>query len=173
MPKCSSCIVFRPIDAVPRRATILEYGALTRNVTCSCTLVLPHRVKTSRLTVIPSRAASFSSSCTRASSLASRQPPIKVRCTRLAPVLYSGCLSKRMLRACSCLACSFSGLGGVSATSSMRCTRPDLPELGQRHQLSLTRTQLSKLGEFGRVARRIYHLTDRLALSRIPGSIVL
>jgi len=38
IPKCSSCMVFKPIDASPNRLTTSGYGALTRNSTlpCSC-----------------------------------------------------------------------------------------------------------------------------------------
>lgn len=63
-----------------------------------------------QLTVKPNSNAISRSELSRASSPGPREPPISVTWTLPGPVLYSGCFSKRMASACSCLAWSFSGL---------------------------------------------------------------
>jgi hypothetical protein len=92
IPKCSSCIVFRPILASPSLFTISPYGAFSSNETLSWNISFSLRYlpENSQLTLIPRSAAIRRIPSARALSSSFLVPPINVRWTFCSPVRYSG-----------------------------------------------------------------------------------
>ena len=125
IPKCSSCMVFKPKEAFPSRATTSPYGALTTNSILSYSSASLNYVVSRRITSTPSLFADAFRSLTLASSFGCLAPPIM---TSLNFPRRSGLFSNKCASASTCFQCSFSGLGfsdplRETAKSHLNCAR--------------------------------------------------